>query len=156
MNTINGSRKSFCKTTTIHASPEQIFPLLCPVLEYEWIQGWKCELIYTVSGVIEKDCIFITNFDGIGKETWYVSEFTPNEHICFIRVSNNLSIRLEIDLIRKIDNTIDMRWSQIITSISGSGVELLNNITQESFSASVVERGQQLNHFIKTGSMMKR
>ena len=156
MNTINGSRKTFSHTTTVHATPEQIFPLLCPVLEYEWIQGWECDLVYTESGVIEKNCIFTTNFSGIGRETWYVDDHIPNNHICFIRTSNNLSIRFEIDLIKNDDNTTDMRWTQMLTSMAENNTDLFMKITQESFSASVIERGQQLDYYIRTGSMMKR
>ena len=29
----------------IDASPDLIFPLLCPVREAEWIDGWSCEMI---------------------------------------------------------------------------------------------------------------
>jgi len=124
-------------------------------MEYEWIQGWKCEMIYTESGIIEKNCIFITNFQGIGRETWYVSDFIPNEHICFIRISNDLSIRFDIDLFIKTNNSTEMRWTQIFTSTTDNGSKLLMQMTPEAFSSSVIQRGQQLDYFIKTGSMMR-
>ena len=28
----------------VEASPEQVFPLLCPVREYDWIAVWQCEM----------------------------------------------------------------------------------------------------------------
>ncbi len=155
MQNYNGSRKMFSQTTTLNASPDKIFPLLCPVMEYEWIRGWRCEMIYTESGVIEKNCIFITNFDGIGRETWHVSEYIPNEHICFIRVSNDLSIRFDIDLIKRCDNTTEMQWTHLFTSTTDNGRKLLMHMTQEAFSSSVILRGQQLDYFINTGSMME-
>lgn len=155
MNNFNGSRKVFTQTTTVNASPEKVFLLLCPVMEYKWIQGWTCEMIYTDSGVIEKNCIFITNFDGIGRETWHVSEYIPNEHICFIRISNDLSIRFDIDLFKQSDNTTEMRWTHIFTSTSDRGNELLMRMSPEAFSSSVILRGQQLDCYINTGLMMK-
>ena len=45
---------------TFSASPEKLFPLLCPARECDWIQGWDCELIYTDSGYAEDNCVFQT------------------------------------------------------------------------------------------------
>jgi hypothetical protein len=28
---------------------EMIFPLLCPQREYDWIESWKCNIIYSKS-----------------------------------------------------------------------------------------------------------
>ena len=40
---------------TVPATPERVFPLLCPVLEYRWIPTWQCELLHSDSGVAEED-----------------------------------------------------------------------------------------------------
>jgi hypothetical protein len=58
---------------TVRADAEAVFPLLCPVREYEWIPDWTCELIHTRSGLIEPGCIFRTG-RGDGGMTWYVTE----------------------------------------------------------------------------------
>lgn len=31
---------------TINAVPETVFPLLCPVREAEWLDGWQYAMIY--------------------------------------------------------------------------------------------------------------
>jgi hypothetical protein len=36
-------------TIVLEANPNAVFPLLCPVREYEWIESWKCDLIYSDS-----------------------------------------------------------------------------------------------------------
>ena len=41
------------------ASPEKIFPLLCPVREMDWIPEWAPKLVISDSGVMEPGCIFI-------------------------------------------------------------------------------------------------
>ena len=51
----------------------KIFPLLCPVREYDWIDGWECEMIYSESGVAENNCIFKTDFMDRGEDLWVVS-----------------------------------------------------------------------------------
>lgn len=45
---------------TIDAPPETVFPLLCPVREAEWLDGWEYEMIYSMSGLIEKGAAFST------------------------------------------------------------------------------------------------
>ncbi len=42
------------------AAPARVFPLLCPVRETEWADGWLPDLVISSSGIAERDCIFIT------------------------------------------------------------------------------------------------
>ena len=37
---------------------EEVFPLLCPKREEEWIPGWECETIWSKSGYNEEGAIF--------------------------------------------------------------------------------------------------
>jgi hypothetical protein len=38
----------------IKAPVEQVFPLLCPVRECDWLEGWNCTLLHSGSGLAEK------------------------------------------------------------------------------------------------------
>ena len=49
----------------LKGTPDDIFPLLCPVREYEWLETWQCEMIYTKSGFTELDCIFKTSLPSL-------------------------------------------------------------------------------------------
>ena len=65
------------KEVTINAPVEIAFPLVCPVREYDWIPGWKCNLLYCPGGRNEKGVVFeekmsspfLLNKIG-GKTTW--------------------------------------------------------------------------------------
>jgi hypothetical protein len=37
----------------IQAPPEEVFPLLCPVRETEWVRGWDPIVVYSHSGLAE-------------------------------------------------------------------------------------------------------
>ena len=52
--------KSF--TMTLDALPAMVFPLLCPVREYEWIEPWSCDMVFSASGVAENNAVFRTDF----------------------------------------------------------------------------------------------
>jgi len=50
------------RTFTQHlvAEPSRVFPLLCPVREADWLEGWDPLLIVSESGIAEPDCVFVT------------------------------------------------------------------------------------------------
>jgi hypothetical protein len=47
-------------TQALEGPPDEVFPLLCPVLEAEWVPGWTAPLVLSDSGVAELDCVFTT------------------------------------------------------------------------------------------------
>ena len=47
-------------TQSIKGTPEQVFPLLCPVREADWIPGWTTDWVLSNSGVAEQNCMFQT------------------------------------------------------------------------------------------------
>lgn len=46
------------KQFTIHAPVDYVFPLVCPVMKYKWISGWKTKLVYCPNGKNEEGVIF--------------------------------------------------------------------------------------------------
>lgn len=84
----------------LKAGAEAIFPLLCPVREYEWIPDWSCEMVFSESGVAEKDAVFLTS-ELLGMRTvWACITYEPPLFIEYVFVVGKggvvrLSIRLE-------------------------------------------------------------
>ena len=72
------------KEIMINAPADEILPLACPVLEYDWIPGWKCKLLYCPNGKNEKV--------GVVKENM-TSSFTQNNV-----GKNKIIIALNIEL----------------------------------------------------------
>jgi hypothetical protein len=148
----------------VKGSPEQVFPLLCPVREYEWIDGWQCEVVCTQSGFAELDCVFRTSFPADGPEdTWVVCRYEAPEVIEFVRVNALRTIRYSIRLegVEKDSETAGgqpisrWRWQQTITALNAEGVALAVAMTDEAYAAKMVELAQKLNHFLETGTMLK-
>ena len=55
------SRKVINHTQTFNASPSVVFPLLCPTTEFDWMDGWHCEMVYSSSNYHEYNAIFKTS-----------------------------------------------------------------------------------------------
>src|SRR5512137_994788 len=96
---MNGARITRSFKMLVAAAPSRVFPLLCPTREYDWIDTWKCRMVYSESGHAEPDCIFKTDFPTDGPEdTWVVSRYEPPLLIEFVRVNTLRAIRYTISL----------------------------------------------------------
>jgi hypothetical protein len=70
MKIIAAKRVSRTYTRKPIASPEAVLPLLCPVREADWIQGWNPHLVVSASGVAERDCAFAARLADAIKAAW--------------------------------------------------------------------------------------
>ena len=71
------ARTSHRYTQRLEAPPERVFPLLCPVREVEWAEGWNPTLVLSSSGVAEPGCVFTTAEDG-REAIWTFTDYDPN------------------------------------------------------------------------------
>ena len=125
--------------------PADIYPLLCPVREYDWIPDWHCEVIRAESGVNEKGCIFRTNFDGFGgPEIWVTSVYEPNERLEFVRTSPSLVTIFQITLTRENSGT-ELTWAQTVTSLNPEGNLLLEKGNPDDYTQMVKKLETLLN-----------
>ena len=89
------------KEVTIKAPVNEVFPLVCPVREYDWIPGWKCNLLYCPNGRNEKDVVFrekmtspfLLNKNG-GKTTWITLLYDKSTCRVHFRWINHISTSL--------------------------------------------------------------
>lgn len=116
--------------TQLSALPEKVFPLLCPVKEYDWIPTWQCNLIYSKSGYAELGCVFSTDFgDTSGLEIWVVSAYEKNRLIGFVKTGAHISTRYTVSLSRR-KSVSTICWEQELTSIDSQGDLMLHSMTQ--------------------------
>jgi len=146
------SQKSICSyETEISALPSVVFPLLCPVLEYDWIDGWSCEMIYTKSGVAEELCVFKTTNPSFGEETWVCTRYELNKAIRYTRYSENIIANLDIELFEMSNRKSMLVWTMTIISLNESGNELIKNNDQEVTSEILKGINVLLEYYVTTG-----
>jgi hypothetical protein len=140
---------------TINADPKQVFPLLCPVREYDWIEPWQCRMLYSDSGVAENNCIFETDFPHYGgRETWIVSHYEKNRGIEFVRFTpDEKIIKLDIRLSATQTGGTRLFWRKIYTGLSPAGNQVITAMSDE-FEPETERMVKMLNHYLKTGTML--
>jgi hypothetical protein len=153
---VSGYRLVKTYSMSLPFPPEKVFPLLCPVREYAWIESWQCELIHSDTGVAELDCVFKTCFPDDGPEdTWVVSRYEPLALIEFVRINALRSLRYSISLARKADGTTELLWKQIFTGLSPAGDDVLKGLSEQAYQERMATRERQINHFLSNGKMLK-
>lgn len=151
-------RVRFAQSMTVHATPEEIFPLLCPVREFDWIPHWDCEVIYTESGVAERGCVFLTNKPGEGVDTWVVSHFEPSRRISFVRVDPKRTLLYDIFLepvSAEDGDATRLDWIQEITALNDEGDRFVGEQKESDFASMIGKIETMLEYFLRHGEPLR-
>ncbi len=133
------------------ASPGRVFPLLCPVREYEWIEPWRCELLHSASGIAEKNCVFRTRFPGESSDdVWVVNHYEPDARIEFVRVNAHRAMCYAVALTDNGDGTTSADNEQLVVGLTEHGNEALGRMADR-FSFEMRMGEAMLNHYLATG-----
>lgn len=154
MKPVLGLRKSWLDTMELDAPPERVFPLLCPVLEYDWIEDWRCEVLYTQSGVAEEGCIFRTRVAPALQMTWVVSRYEAPwkiEFACVAPGSHVMRLRLEL---RPRHTGSTLIWNKEITATDPAGEAVIAHQVTSEHQVRTRLLEKMLKHYLSTGSML--
>ena len=148
--------RKYCQT--INATPEKIFPLLCPVREAEWLDGWKYEMIYSESGLVEEGCVFSTSHEKEEDTVWIVTLHDPeNYKVEFTRFTHQSRVCvLKIAVRPKDRNSSFVDISYKYTTITPAGNKFIDHFTEEEFLEAVKFWEDSMNYFLKTGKRLKK
>lgn len=139
-------------TQTLMAPPAKVFPLLCPVREAEWVNGWNPDLVLSETGVIELDCIFV--MPGQPHESiWVVTQWRPQEYyVEFVKVTPGLTVgRIEIGLRPGAGQQTLAEVSYAYTALSEAGEKFVESFTEAHYEAFMKAWEAELNHYLLTG-----
>ncbi len=140
----------------LSAPPADVFPLLCPVREYEWIEPWACDMIYSASGGAEDHAVFTTRFPAQGgEETWVVCRYEPDRAIAFIRVAAGFKVnRLDI-VLEPAGAGTRIDWTHTYTGLSEEGNRWIRALDDDALRREKAAIETMLDHYLKTGTMLK-
>jgi len=143
-------------TFQVQAPPRAVFPLLCPVRECDWIDGWSSEMIFSQSGFAEKDCIFETEFPHMGRWTWVVSLYDRERfRIEFVITRQGSHVeKLEIQVEETADRGSRLHWVRRYTGLSEEGNSLIETLVAGTVDSRMKYLEKALNHYCRTGSCL--
>jgi hypothetical protein len=150
------SHRVFTDTFSLNASPEAVFPLLCPVREHEWIPTWKAEILHTDSGYAELDCSFVTDNLTEGKRIWICTQYEPHRAVAYASYSElGYIMRLEIALEPLGVGGAHITWSRRFVATTPQGDAWVSALESGAASKATQKLASLLEHFLTTGEMLR-
>jgi len=155
--TATGKRTVVSASQTLNAPPHDIFPLLCPVREYDWIEDWSCTMISSRSGYAELNCVFTTAQDRSDesgrREVWIVSRYEPGRAISFVKFCDGLYVvAYDIGLTPEGPDQTRAVWTQTRIPLNAEGATLVATMTSEAFCSMIQVLEEKLNRYLRTGN----
>jgi hypothetical protein len=140
---------------TINGSIKKIMPLYCPVREMDWCENWNPKAVYSNSGLVEKDCIFITS-NGDADIVWIVSDYDIEKgHVEMVYlVPEILVTKLEIQLTPITEDKTKAIITYSKSSLSEMGNKVLEGFTKKEYDIMMDSWEKAMNHYLKTGEML--
>jgi hypothetical protein len=155
-------RIHYTHATEIHAPAGKVFKLLCPVAEYEWIDGWCCNLLFTRSGTNEEGCIFTEAIMGPviagspARSTWITNRYDEeNCHIQFIIVIHDQAVvRYDVTLTNLGSGLTRVEMKFEITAMNDGICSLSDDAIKARLMIIVEFLAKALKHYCETDEMM--
>lgn len=155
MNVRPPNRVTHTYTQRLAAPPEKVFPLLCPVREADWIDGWKPLLVLSKSGVAEPDCVFVTDarpHDAI----WFVTRHEPEAGLVeMIKITPEVTACKLVIRVRAAGagSEADVTYSH--TSLGPQGDVFVASFTAEFYVQFMREWEERMNHYLAHGTALR-
>lgn len=137
------------------APPAQVFPLLCPVREADWIEGWDPIAVFSNSGVAELDCVFVTRAEP-HHAVWMITRHDPGAAFLeMIKITPEVvATKLTIHL-RPRGAGCDAQVTYAHTSLGPAGDEFLKGFSEEAYVAAMRAWENRLNHYLTHGERLR-
>ena len=140
-------------TQHLNATPDKVFPLLCPVRECDWVQGWEPTSVHSDTGLAEPNCVFMTADKG-REATWIFTDWNPTAWtVELIKVTPGVTVgKINVRLTPEESGTA-AEVTYMHTALSPAGQEFVENFTEEFYAVFMREWEDAMNHYLETGEM---
>ena len=151
-----GIQRSFKYNQINYGNIGDVFPLLCPERELDWLDGWEYKMIHSNTGIIEKDCVFTTTFKEHSETVWQVTQYDKTNYIIeFLRVTpfeNVAKINIQLNKIseKKTEAIIEYRY----TALNEDQNTFIKTNLEQIFIESMKWWEKSINYYLETGNKL--
>ena len=145
-------------TQSVSATPNDVFPLLCPIREHDWAPGWSTDWVISRSGLVEQECLFQTPAKAGAKDAsiWIVTRHDPSAYeVEMYKVTPGQTVgKLAISLTAQGAMETRAQISYEFTSLGPDGDAFLDEFTEESYEKFMRGWETAINHYLVTGEQL--
>jgi hypothetical protein len=131
----------------VAAPPADVFPLLCPVRERDWIPGWKADVLHSRSGLAELGCVFVTRPSERRRVAWVVTRHEPPRAIAFAIFHGDVVETLAIELASVAEGT-ELVWSRAYTGLEATGNDWIDANVPAKIESRLASLEEQLRSYL--------
>jgi hypothetical protein len=143
---------------TIGAPADEVFPLCCPVEEYRWIDGWRCELVHCPNARVEEGTVFRETISSPflqrrvrAPTTWTAVLHDPRNHRLHFELVNAISrSHYEIELSEQGAEETRLRLDFSYTAIDPRAERLIAAGGEAGLRAMLELLAEMLKHYAET------
>ena len=152
MKIVKPNRATRTYTQHLVAEPAVVFPLLCPVREADWIDGWSPTFVISTSGLAEPDCVFATPAEP-HNAIWYITRREPAAgFVEMIKITPNVTAcRLTIQL-RPAPSGSEAVITYSHTSLGPEGDAFVASFTEDYYRKFMHDWESRINRYLRHGS----
>jgi hypothetical protein len=142
-------------TQRLVAPPEAVFPLLCPVREADWIDGWDPVVVYSESGVAELDAVFVTEAEP-ANAIWYITRHEPERgFVEMVKITPDVTACKLTIALREAGTGAEATITYRHTSLGPEGDAIVDAFTEAYYRQFMQDWEARINHYLTHGTPLK-
>ncbi|HMM21998.1 MAG TPA: hypothetical protein PKA10_14865 [Selenomonadales bacterium] len=147
----NSLRKEFVHRVNIIGDKQNVFKAFCPIAEKEWVPNWDCTLLYSQTGIAEKNCIFTTKSDNMPEMVWVCSIYEPGNEVEYVRIITGYFVTVINIKTTQVNEYTECIVQYTHTALSAGGAHyILNNFSEEQFLRQIDQWKDEIPGYLKT------
>jgi hypothetical protein len=144
----------------IHADPAEVFALLCPTREDDWVEGWaeRRTLVRTSTGFAEPGCVFLTSEPDRSERIWLATRHEPDEGIVeYVQVWPGEEVVTLAIAVTVEDGGSRVRIRHTVVPLPGADeVALADRWSPRSRDSVMSWWERSMNHYLATGNLLRQ
>ena len=128
----------------------------------KWIDGWRCNMVYSESGKVEKGCIFAESMSAPflgyteGSTTWPTALHDKKGHrVHFVLITPISVAQYEIHMAAASEETTVANLDLMLTGTSEKGNAFIEGEAKDKTRAMLAGLARMLKHYCESGEMLR-
>ncbi len=130
----NTLRKEFIHTIHVKGDCLAVFKAFCPEAEKQWISDWEYTMLFSKSGIAEKNCVFITTQPDMSDVIWVCSVYALGSEVEYVRTTPGQLVTVINITTRQLGEDTECTVKYVHTALTEIGAQyILSQLSEEQF-----------------------
>jgi len=146
-------RISKTRTIILNGSLDEVFPLLGPIKEMEWTDGWDPEIIYSTTKIVEEKMVFKTKaiFPDETDFTWIISKYQPeNTFVEYLVFTQERLWTISINCVEESVKKTKAEITYTYTGLTENGNRLNETALEKMYTQDLKDWEEAINYYLET------